>query len=265
MGKTAIEWTWRHRSDGRRVPGYTRNLVWGCIKVSEGCKYCYAETFAQRLGLDLWGPHATRRTFGDSYWSEPRQWNVLAARDGYRRNVFCSSMADTFEDHPVLEQERQRRLWPLIAETPWLNWLLLTKRPEQMLRMAPWRDTWPDNVWAMTSVENQQRVRERVPLLLSVPAVVCGLSVEPQLERNDLSPWLDGLHWVIVGGESGPNARPFHPDWARHLHAQYAEAGVCFFFKQHGGVYHSAGGRLLDGRTWDDMPVPTAQARQEGQ
>jgi protein gp37 len=263
VGKTTIEWTWRTRPDGRRIPGYTRNLVWGCVKVSEGCKYCYAEAFAERLGLDLWGPRAERRTFGDGYWQEPLRWNAQAEHDGYRRNVFCSSMADTFEDHPVVEQERQRRLWPLIATTPWLNWLLLTKRPENMLRMAPWQDNWPDNVWVMTSVETQRRADERVPLLLNVPAVIRGLSIEPQLEHINVTRWLDRLQWVIVGGESGPNARPFDPDWARALRAQCAEAGVAFFFKQYGGMYHNTGGRLLDGRTWNEMPVPVMQARQE--
>lgn len=254
MGKTTIEWTWRRLPDGTSIQGYTRNVVWGCVPVSEGCKECYAEAFAIRQGLDLWGPKAERRTFGDTYWQEPLKWNRQALAQGHRRNVFCSSMADTFEDHPVVEQERQQRLWPLIRETSWLNWLLLTKRPEHMLRMSPWLDKWPDNVWAMTSVENQRRANERIPFLLEVQAAVCGLSVEPLLEKVDLSPWLLQLQWVIVGGESGSRARPFDLAWARYVRDQCLEAGVAFFFKQVGGRYHNSGGRLLDGCEWNEMP-----------
>lgn len=260
MAQTTIEWTWRRLPDGTILPGYTRNVVWGCTPVSEGCRDCYAEAFARRLGLTLWGPKAERRAFGGKYWQEPLEWNSQAQAQGHRRNVFCSSMADTFEDHPTVEQERQTHLWPTIAQTPWLNWLLLTKRPEHMRKMAPWSDAWPGNVWAMTSVENQRWANVRVPLLLEVPAVVHGLSVEPLLGPVDLSPWLDQLQWVIVGGESGPRHRPLDIAWIRFLRDQCVEANVPFFFKQWGGRYHNSGGRVLDGQTWDQMPPECAPA-----
>ena len=137
---TTIEWTHRRLPGGLVLPGYTFNIVWGCVQVSEGCRDCYARAFAARLGLDLWGVGTPRKTFGPAYWRRPLTWNAEAQRSGHRRSVFCSSMADTFEDHPTVEQERAK-LWPLIEATPWLNWLLLTKRPENILSMTPW-------VWA---------------------------------------------------------------------------------------------------------------------
>src|ERR1022692_3346470 len=97
--ETTIEWTWRLLPDGTRIPGYTFNIVWGCTKVSEGCKHCYADALAQRYGIHAWGPLAERRTFGEKYWANPLKWNREAARTGHRRNVFCSSMADAFEEH----------------------------------------------------------------------------------------------------------------------------------------------------------------------
>ena len=190
-------------------------------------------------------------------------------------------MADVFEDNSSIEAEREK-LWALIAETPMLDWLLLTKRPENMMRFAPWQDSWPPNIWAMTSVENQDQAEKRIPKLLTVPAVVRGLSVEPLLGPVDLEQWLANIQWVIVGGESGPNARPMHPNWARSVRDQCQAAGVAFFFKQWGNwspsgdertrtfvfqtdapygttiLYnvgkHSAG-RLLDDRTWDEFPL----------
>jgi protein gp37 len=253
MAETAIEWTHRRLPDGSVLPGYSFNIVWGCMKVSEGCKHCYAATLSSRYGFALWGPQAERRTFGEAYWRRPLAWHAEALRQGYRRNVFCSSMADVFEDHPVVEHERQK-LWSLIAQTPMLNWLLLTKRPQHIVQMVPWSGAFPDNVWIGTSVENQRRACERVPLLLEVPAVVRFLSCEPLLEALDLSVWLLSLQWIICGGESGPAARPMAVAWAQSLRDACLAAGVPYFFKQWGGRTAKAGGRLLDGRTWDEMP-----------
>jgi protein gp37 len=163
-------------------------------------------------------------------------------------------MADVFEDHPVVEQEREK-LWLLIEQTPMLNWLLLTKRPQSILSMVPWSGAFPDNVWIGTSVENQRRADERVPLLLEVPAVVRFLSCEPLLEAVDLSAWLPALQWIICGGESGPSARPMAVEWARSLRDVCVEAGVPYFFKQWGGRTSKAGGRLLDGQLWDEVPL----------
>jgi protein gp37 len=251
--ETVIEWTHRRLPSGLILPGFTFNIAWGCVKVSEGCKYCYADTLSSRYGFALWGPRAERRTFGAKYWRRPLLWNKRAQRLGHRLNVFCSSMADVFEAHPVVSQERQK-LWPLIEQTPLLNWLLLTKRPQNVLEMVPWPGVFPDNVWIGTSVENQRRADERVPVLLEVPAVVRFLSCEPLLGPVDLSAWLPSLQWVIVGGESGAAARPMSPEWARSLCDACVAERVPFFFKQWGGRYHSAGGRLFDGRTWDEMP-----------
>ena len=140
----------------------TFNPWWGCVKVSEGCQNCYAETFAKRTGHAIWGPAATtqRRTFGDKHWQEPLKWNADAVKAGERRRVFCASMADVFEAHPQLHTERAL-LWAMIEQTPALDWLLLTKRPENITRMVPprWLEDgpgwpgpgWPRNVMTGTS------------------------------------------------------------------------------------------------------------------
>jgi protein gp37 len=255
--KTTIEWTHRRLADGTIIPGYTFNIAWGCQKVSEECHHCYAEGIANRYGMKLWGPAATttRRTMSAKYWQEPSRWNREAEQQGHRRSVFCSSMADVYENHPVLEQERHK-LWKLIAETPWLNWLLLTKRPEHVLAMVPWRQDaqWPDNVWIGTSAGTQKRANERLPLLVQIPAVVRFVSYEPALEQVDFTAWTSQLDWLICGGESGMQARAFDLAWARSVREQCRAAKVKFFFKQVGGRYHTSGGRMLDGRTWDELP-----------
>lgn len=256
MEKTTIQWCWRVLPDGSQVPGHTFNPWWGCLKVSEECQHCYALSIAHHYGHDVWGPAANtaRRLFGERHWQEPLSWNRQAARQGHRRNVFCASMADVYEEHPMVAEAR-RRLWDLIERTPWLNWLLLTKRPENILAFSPWRRSWPGNVWVGTSVGLQQRAEERLPFLLEVPAVVRFLSCEPLLGPLDLSPWLSEVQWVISGGESGTGARPLDLAWVRCLRDQCQAAGVPYFFKQVGGRYHTSGGRLLDGRTWDEMPL----------
>lgn len=259
MQNSKIEWT-----------HHTFNPWWGCIRVSPGCEHCYAETLANRYGHAVWGPAKTtaRREMSESYWKQPLKWNRDAERAGERKRVFCASMADVFEDHPQLDYWRMR-LWDLIEQTQMLDWLLLTKRPENMTRMADnWAGGWPANVWAGTSVENQEYADKRIPELLKVLARVRFLSCEPLLGPVDLSRWLpdlsvpidqgpyDGeapigaydpltreyypdpveidIHWVICGGESGRSARPMHPNWARSLRDQCVEAEVPFLFKQWG-------------------------------
>lgn len=269
---SAIEWT-----------DHTFNPWWGCTKVSPGCTHCYADTLSHRYGHDVWGPKADRRFFGAKHWVEPLKWNRDAEREGQRRRVFCASMADVFEQHMLPEvagkqHEARCVLWETIERTPWLDWLLLTKRPENIGLMVPW--TWlhcpPHNVWYGTSVEDQQRAAERIPRLLDVPAVVRFLSCEPLLGPLDLRPWLweaagpawagsnvadPGIHWVITGGESGAHARPCDPDWVRSLRDQCLEVNatvpgaIAFFHKQWGGRIAKSGGRLLDGRTWDQFPT----------
>ncbi len=257
MSNTTIQWCQRTLPDGSRIPGYTFNPWWGCLKVSEECQHCYALDIAHHYGHDVWGPAETtpRRFFGERHWLEPLTWNRQATKHGHRRNVFCASMADVFEEHPALEQERQR-LWELIGQTPMLNWLLLTKRPQNILTMSPWgQQTWPDNIWIGTSVGLQSRAEERIPYLLQVPAIVRFLSCEPLIGPVDLSPWINRLQWVITGGESGVKARPLDLNWARSLRDQCLAAQIPFFFKQIGGRYHNSGGNLLDQQVWEQSPA----------
>lgn len=282
MGETtAIEWT-----------DHTFNGWWGCSRVSPGCTNCYAETFAKRTGHAVWGKGSERRFFGDAHWAEPLKWERDAAAGDRREFVFCSSMADVFEDRADLVDPRER-LWRLVGETPHLVWQLLTKRPENVLGMVPgtWLDAWPRNAWIGTTTEDQPRADERVPMLLRVPAPVRFLSAEPLLgpvrfDRDWLVPkatlcgrqpsteqgrrtvvdvlkaagrrlgWR-GVDWVIVGGESGPRHRPVDPAWVRSIREQCAEAGVPLWFKQWGGRTPKAGGRTLDGATWSERPEPT--------
>lgn len=264
MGQNStIEWT-----------NHTFNPWWGCVKVSEGCAHCYAEIWANRYGFKLWGLRRPRRTFGNEHWREPLRWNKVAAEKKQHARVFCASMADVFESVSSVEGERQK-LWALIEQTTMLDWLLLTKRPENMRLLAPWKKLWPPNVWAMTSVESQKWAEKRIPFLLDVPAQVHGLSVEPLLEPVSLEPWIERLDWVIVGGESGEKARPMHPSWVRKIRDLCAEYDVAFFFKQWGqwkpksrrydentsisAIMEKVGkkkaGRKLDGKTWSQFPT----------
>lgn len=262
---SAIEWT-----------DHTFNPWWGCVKVSPGCESCYAETLAKRYGHAVWGPAKTtgRRAMSENYWRQPARWQATAAKTGQRARVFCASMADVFEDHPQVAEWRMR-LFNLIDSTPMLDWLLLTKRPENVnAMMADWLEgtAFPSNIWLGTSVEDQRRADERIPHLLRVPARVRFLSCEPLLGPVDVRDYLeapnciacDGLghdgsifentcnkcagyglsrdadaiiHWLIVGGESGHGARPMHPDWARALVQQCRAAGVAPFVKQLGSAW----------------------------
>jgi len=261
VGKDSrIEWT-----------HHTFNPWWGCVKVSEACKHCYAETWAKRLGQKVWGPQAPRRFFTESHWKEPLKWDREAAVEGARRRVFCASMADVFEDRPDLAEPR-KSLWPLIESTSNLDWLLLTKRPENVGVLAGWGKAWPENVWLGTTVENQETAQLRIPKIVAIPAKVRFLSCEPLISGLNLRKWLPNIHWVIAGGESGPHARPSDPIWFRSLRDQCVTAGTAFHFKQWGNwaplvsgnkwVDHQMvrlskkdAGRSLDGRTWDELPI----------
>lgn len=206
----------------------TFNPWWGCVRVSPGCENCYAESSAKRWGHAIWGPASTtpRRFFGKKHWDEPLKWDRAAAAAGERRRVFCASMADVFENNGTLNAERWR-LWSLIRATPNLDWLLLTKRPENLLGMLPWtigaadetceRDVckaaildgvccppdscdiadrqranvpWP-NVWIGVTAEDQARADQRIPILAAVPAVVRFVSAEPLLGPLVLRRWLE--------------------------------------------------------------------------
>lgn len=248
--RSKIEWT-----------DHTFNPWTGCTKVSAACDHCYAEGWAKRSGHVEWGPHSARRRTKPGNWNGPLKWNAEARDKGIRYRVFCASLADVFDNHKSIEWEWRHALLDLILRTTHLDWLLLTKRPQNVARYVPgWWNCWPAHVWIGTTVENQEEAERRIPHLLSIPAKVRFLSCEPLLGPVDLrelhSGWhftncLDGyryhdtdravpsqkcerINWVICGGESGPGARPMHPDWARSLRDQCAAAGVPFFFKQWG-------------------------------
>lgn len=265
-----IEWT-----------HHTFNPWWGCTKISPACAHCYAEKWSRRVGLNLWGNEEPRRFFGDRHWREPIAWNAEAKRTGIQRRVFCASMADVFEPREDLNPWRLR-LWALIEQTPYLDWLLLTKRPEFVGDLVPWANSWPDNVWLGTTAENQLWLNRRGKELARYPATVRFISCEPLLSPLDLTPVLQTVRWVIAGGESGAKARPSHPDWFRNLRDQCLGSGISFHFKQWGEwapptgsgstSYHirnitwngssvpverrgkKVNGRKLDGRTWDQIP-----------
>lgn len=284
MGKTTIEWTATQKPDGSWVPGYTFNPWIGCTKVSPGCKNCYAETLMdKRLGRARWGKGQPRSRTGMGNWKKPIAWNREAATLDYRPKVFCASVADLFDDE--VPQSWRDDLWELIHSTPQLDWLLLTKRPQNIRSMVPgsWLEgEWPGNAWLGTTVEDQAAADERIPLLLNCPAPVRFLSCEPLLEEVNIvdQPWWDWrygysfyppgmftipIHWIICGGESGHGARPMHPDWARSLRDQCQRAGVPYLFKQWGAwgpgpdgrlakLGKKNSGRMLDGETWDQFP-----------
>ena len=275
MGKNShIEWT-----------HHTFNPWWGCAKVSAACKHCYAEAIVRRFGGAQWGVKGERRFFDEAHWKEPLKWNREALRDGMRYRVFCASMADVYEDRPDLISERAK-LWALIEKTPELDWLLLTKRPENAQRLSPYGEKWPANVWLGTSVENQELAETRLPELNAVPARVRFLSCEPLLGALDLSAFTkkNSIDWIIAGGESGPGSRPMNPEWVRGLRDFCAKKGIAFHFKQWGhwapattktlkeqssfsfeddgsemvSLGKAISGRKLDGRTHDEFPESAA-------
>lgn len=328
MGEnSAIEWT-----------HHTFNPWTRCERVSPACDNCYAETWAGRAthpkdaegkSLPLWGADAPRDPTSAHNWRQPVKWNEAAKLAGVRARVFCASLADVFEDHPAITASGAReRLWTLIEATLWLDWMLLTKRTENIMEMVPerWRKGLPVNVWIGCTAESQEWAEKRIPHLLRVPAAVRFLSIEPMVGPVDLNDLVlrDGnpgeahysaiesdvpveddeewkcakIHLVIVGGESGGKARPMNPNWARSIRDQCVESGVAFHFKQWGEwgiadmlaggdlggdmrrgtvqivkldgepdghfrkgdammrrVGKKVAGRLLDGRTWDEMPA----------
>lgn len=354
MENSHIEWT-----------THTFNPWHGCAKVSPGCKNCYAEgqhnfhysSLKAQQGT-CWGVGSPRLATSADNWKKPLKWNREAQAAGTRPRVFCASMADVFEEQSELSRSfagetaqvpsgpgktrtvrfvdiaaERLRLLRLIYDTPHLDWLLLTKRPEHIetalydaycanlktlgpdsgitlskeetsarIGLNNWLAAWcdhkaPANVWLGTSVENQEQADARIPHLLAAPAAVRFLSCEPLLGPVSIRQWLwrketvakfpehakQRINWVIVGGESGPKARPMHPDWARSLRNQCETTGVAFHFKQWGEYqpfypsepkpagsdanWHNwpggvvsvrmgkhAAGRLLGGCTWDELP-----------
>lgn len=222
----------------------TWNPVTGCTKVSQGCKHCYAERMAARLeamGSDRYrnGFHVTLHP---DLLDVPRRWRQA-------RVVFVNSMSDLFHDDIPLAYIQ--RVFATMRDCPHHTFQVLTKRSERLAQVAP-QLSWPSNVWMGVSVEDA-RVLHRVTDLQSIPAAVRFLSIEPLIGPLDRLP-LDGIHWVIVGGESGPRARPMRKDWVVSIFRQCRAARVPFFFKQWGGVRKDLTGRQLNGRTYDEMP-----------
>ena len=282
MAITEIGWTHRPRPDGTFMPGFTFNPWIGCTKVAPGCAHCYAEAdFDLRRGAVKWGPNGTRKITSASYWQNPIKWNKLAEAAGERRMVFCASLADVFEEwggailnnkgkrlyhnignytdadrlviesqinHPVTMDDLRRDLFKLIYATPWLDWLMLTKRPENILRMWPsagysdagvpgtlGRRLFIKNVWLGTSISDQATADRNITELVKCRGLspVFFLSAEPLLGPIDLlanlpaermlrwhRPMIKMVDWLIVGGESGQNARECHVPHIRSLTEQ---------------------------------------------
>jgi protein gp37 len=233
---SAIEWT-----------DATWNPVTGCTKISPGCKNCYAERLAFRL-KEMQNP---RYKNGFEVTLHPDQL-ALPLRWGKSRMIFVNSMSDLF--HENVPDEYIHKVFSTMLKAPWHTFQILTKRAERLGKLAaelPWRP----HIWQGVSVENQSYTT-RINHLQKVPATVRFISVEPLLGPIESLPLKD-IHWVIVGGESGPFHRPIKPEWVREIRKQCVAAKVPFFFKQWGGRTPKAGGRILDGRIWNQMPSIT--------
>lgn len=249
--QSKIEWT-----------DATWNPVRGCVKISPGCKHCYAETFAERFRSVPGHPYADGfepRLVPDKL-GEPLTWSTP-------RTVFVNSMSDLFQD--AVPDEYISAVGTIMLHANWHTYQILTKRAGRLERsLATLRDVASaPHIWWGVSVEDKKYGVPRIEQLQRSPAVVRFLSIEPLLE--DLGPLnLDGIHWVIVGGESGPGARDMQAEWVIRIKEQCESQRVLFFFKQWGGVRKAKTGRQLDGRTYDAMPtrsphpVPSRAIRQ---
>lgn len=232
-----IEWT-----------NHTFNPWIGCTNIGPGCDHCYAETLAHRFQMAEWGTGKPRLRTKEHYWNDPIRWNKQAEKVGVRARVFCASLADVFDNE--VDPAWRDDLFALIRKTPWLDWLLLTKRVGNVRKMLPadW-GTGYSNVWLGITVVNQTEAERDIPKFESIPTKVRFLSMEPLLEPVKLNSLSvdhggrmnallhDRIHWVIVGGESGKDARPMNPVWVRNLRDQCAEFNVPFLFKQWGEYF----------------------------
>ncbi len=223
----------------------TWNPVTGCTKISAGCKHCYAERMAKRL--QAMGVERYRNAFNVALHYDlidlPKKWKQS-------RVIFVNSMSDLF--HEQIPLSFIQRVFATMESCPQHTFQILTKRGKRLAEVAN-ELTWPQNVWMGVSVENDLVVH-RIDDLRSVPATVRFLSCEPLIGPLDSLP-LSGIHWVIVGGESGPDARPMQTEWVESILRQCRKADVAFFFKQWGGVRKGRTGRTLHGRTFDEMPM----------
>ena len=271
---------------------HTFNPWIGCQNVSPGCDNCYAEAMMDaRFGRVQWGPKGTRKRTSAANWNKVIKWHDEARLRGVRYRVFCASLADVFDNKAP--HEWRKDLFDLIRKTPRLDWLLLTKRPENMAAMLPadWNEGYP-NVWLGVTTEDQERADRRIPILLNTPAAIRFVSYEPALGPVDFTNLCNGhyflnaftgtrwhdapgdysgrsdlchsVDWIIAGGESGPDARCPRKQWFTSVRHQCAAAGLPFFFKQWGEWHHdgnngvrigkSRAGALLDGREHREFP-----------
>lgn len=228
----------------------TWNPVTGCTKISPGCKFCYAEVMAHRLRAMA----QPRYRNGFEVTLQPDTVE-LPLRWRKPRTIFLNSMSDLF--HSDIPDEYIERVFATMAKANWHTFQVLTKRSERLGQLSS-RLPWPRNVWMGVSVEDQKRTA-RIADLVSTPAQVRFLSVEPMLEAIPDLP-LNGVHWVIVGGESGRTPRAIDIAWARNIRDQCVRAGVAFFFKQWGGTNKKRAGRVLDGQVWGQMPAEAVVA-----
>lgn len=236
MASTKIEWT-----------DATWNPVTGCTKISPGCKHCYAERMSKRL--KAMGQRNYMNEFNLTL--QPHMLEVPLKWRNARR-IFVNSMSDLFHDD--VPASYVRKVFDVMRRADWHQYQILTKRSERLLELSP-DLTWTRQMWMGVSVESDKYLY-RIDDLRKTQAFLKFLSLEPllgPLPRLNLN----GINWVIVGGESGPGSRPMDPDWVRGIRDQCALVGVPFFFKQWGGAVKSRTGRLLDGRTWDEMPDET--------
>lgn len=243
--RTGIEWT-----------DATWNPMTGCTQLSAGCDHCYAKTVAERKTRDVYlkqppvkdTPANRADPFAPRFWEDRLEAPLRWARP---RRIFVNSMSDVF--HAQFSLEQIQRVFGIMELAGWHQFQVLTKRPERAARLAP-DLPWPDNVWLGTSIENMD-VARRADALRQVPAAIRFISAEPLLGPLDQLN-LDGIHWLIGGGESGAERRLCDPAWARGLRDLCHREGVHFFWKQWGGFTPKSGGRELDGRTWEEYPVP---------
>lgn len=231
----------------------TWNPVTGCIKVSQGCKNCYAERMAKRLKA------MGSERYADGF-KPTLHWDLVDTPLAWRkpRLVFVNSMSDLFQED--VPETFIRRVFQTMVACPQHTFQILTKRSERLRELAA-RLPWPDNVWMGVSVEDA-RVLDRAFHLAAIPAAVRFLSCEPLIGPLDDLP-LKNIDWVIVGGESGPRARQLEVSWVKSIRKQCRKHGVAFFFKQWGGVRKDLTGRVLDGRTYDEMPRQAKDLRRE--
>lgn len=237
--RSRIEWT-----------EATWNPVTGCHQVSPGCAHCYAKTFAERWRGTPGHPY--EQGFDLRIWPERLEQPLRWKRS---RMIFVNSMSDLF--HEGIPDEYIAEVFGMMSRASQHTFQVLTKRHERLAAIAP-DLPWPENVWMGVSVENRRFVH-RAEYLREVPAAVRFISAEPLLGPLDGLD-LDGIHWLIAGGESGHRHRPVKPEWVEDLRDRCVDEGVAFFFKQWGGRTPKAGGREMDGRTWGQMPDPRALA-----